>query len=116
MTSPGASRGQPAFDQTAQDVIAATRGQPRYIRPDFYEPAAITAEDKAEGEKAKDRICGLCAGVHPLPGTAACPRLVSVELDGDGKIKAATFRTDQKWQSRVVLAEDLAEEGEPDGG
>ncbi|MGC1584079.1 MAG: hypothetical protein WA766_21535 [Candidatus Acidiferrales bacterium] len=104
------------FEDEAQKAITAVRQQRPHFPPG-YEPAALTAADRAEAEKAKNdsKLCGLCAGVHALPSSAACPRLVSFELNGDGSIKSGTFRTDTKWQSRVVLAEDLAEEGD-DGG
>ena len=116
MQGPAANRGGPALEEAAQQAIAAARQQhPRF--PPGYEPAHLTDEDQAEAAKAKNdsKLCGLCAGVHALPSTAACPRLVSFELNGDGSIKSGTFRTDSKWQSRVVLAEDLAEEGGGDG-
>ena len=105
------------LEETAQAAIAAARGQRPHIPPG-YERAQLTDEERAEAAKAKNdsKLCGLCAGVHALPSSAACPRLVSFELNGDGSIKSGTFRTDSKWQSRVVLAEDLAEEGDGDGG
>jgi hypothetical protein len=117
VTPSGPSRAGPMLENAAQDSIAAARGQTRYVRPPEYEPAQLTDAERAEAEKAAQGgkvLCHFCAAVHPLPSTPACPRLVSVELDGDGKVKSATFRTDTKWQARVVLAEDL-EEGEPSG-
>lgn len=48
-----------------------------------------------------------------MPGTAACPRLASFEIDGDGKVKAGTFWPGLKWaKGRVEFVEDLMEAGD----
>ena len=120
MTTPGVSRGQPPFDQTAQDAIAAARGQPRYVRPpEGYEPFPLTPEEKAEARKpaARSGACFLCGCEHALPNTPACPRLASFEVDGEGRVKAGTFRPGKKWaKGLAVFIADLLEEDEPDGG
>jgi hypothetical protein len=114
---PGGSRGGPALEQAAQDSIAAVRQQRPLVVPPEYAPAALTDEDKTEA--AKDQaavVCGLCAGYHHMPSTAACPRLASFELDGDGKLKSGTFWPGKKWaDGRVVFYEDTKEEGDPGG-
>ena len=106
------------LEEAAQQSIAAARqAAPRLIRPPEYEPAVLSPEERAEADKSKNEtvLCQFCASVHPLPSSPACPRLVSVELNADGKVTSATFRTDTKWQARVVLAEDLAESEDVDG-
>jgi hypothetical protein len=115
---PGGSRGAPMLEQAAQDTIAAARAQPRYVPPPEYERAVLTAEDKAEAEKAareRDEVCVLCGGYHALPSSPACPRLAGVELNGDMRIVKATFWQGRKWaEGRVVFREDLLE-GDDDG-
>ena len=115
---PGGSRTGPMLEEAAQQSIAAARQQaPRLVRPPEYEPAILSAEDRAEADKeAQLVVCGLCAGYHHAPSTAACPRLASFELDGDGKLKSGTFWPGKKWaDGRVVFHEDTKEKDD-DGG
>lgn len=127
MTTPGVSssgRGQPAFDQTAAEVIGAVRGQrrpalpPEWENPPGYERAELTDEERAEAAKAADedaRTCRYCLGVHKFPTTIGCPRIAEADLKADGTVSRVRFREDRRWQERVALIEDLAEEG-VDGG
>jgi hypothetical protein len=107
---PSQSRGVPPFDQAAADSLAAVHGQqrPQYAPPQpDPEQAALEQQASAAG-----KLCGLCLGIHELPGTAACPRLASVELNPDGTVKAATFWPGLDWaKGRVVLWESLHEKG-----
>ena len=117
--SPAANRGQPAFDQTAQDAIAAARGQPRHwTPPPGYEAAPLNPQEAAEAQKIqaeRDNACGLCGGYHFMPGTAACPRLASFELNGDGTLIRGTYWPGDKWaKGRVVFKADTMED-EDDG-
>ena len=111
MTVPGhgASRGAPPFDLAAQDSLRQAQGQPpRYAAPQ-PDPEQALLEQQAQNSR---QACGLCLGVHEMPGTAACPRLASVELNSDGTIKAATFWPGTDWaKGRVVFWEDLHEKG-----
>lgn len=126
MTTPGSGRGQPPFDATAAEVIAAARGQqPRqFVTPPAwdqalgYERAELTDEERAEAKKAADaeaEICRYCIGKHRYPTSVACPRIAEADLDGDGKVTRVRFREDAKWQARVALLEDLHESEDPDG-
>ena len=110
------SRTGPALEQAAQDTLAATRPRPRFTAPPGYEPVPLSAEERAEAQQdTAGRVCGLCAGYHHMPSTAACPRLASFELDGDGKLKSGTFWPGTKWaKGRVVFYEDTKEDD--DGG
>lgn len=115
---PSASRGSPPLDEAAQQSIAAVRQQRPHFPPG-YEPFPLSPEEKAEAEKtARDRdeqLCILCAGYHALPSSPACPRLSSVELNGDMKIVKATFWNGRKWaEGRVVFREDALEDDDAD--
>jgi hypothetical protein len=120
VTPSGPSRAGPMLENAAQDSIAAARGQVRYARPEGYEAFPLSPAEKAEAQKAEaqhDPVCGLCGGYHYAPSTAACPRLASFELDGDGKLKSGTFWPGDKWaKGRVVFKDDTLEEDEPGGG
>jgi hypothetical protein len=116
----GGARTGPMLEQAAQDAIAAARAQPRQLRPpEGYEAFPLSPAEKAEADKAgaqHDPVCGLCGGYHYAPSTAACPRLASFELDGDGKLKSGTFWPGGKWaKGRVVFKADALEEDEPGG-
>jgi hypothetical protein len=106
---PRQSAGAPPFEDIARDVIAATR-------PRQHHPVPLTAAEKAEADKAERAVppCPLCLAWHALPGSPGCPRLASFRLDGDGRVAEGTFRSDRKWLDRVVLVEDVKEDG--DGG
>ena len=108
------SRTGPALEQAAQDTLAATRPRPRFTAPPGYEPVPLSAEERAEAQQDTDgRVCGLCAGYHHMPSTAACPRLASFDLDGEGKLKSGTFWPGTKWaKGRVVFKEDTLEDGD----
>jgi len=114
---PGGSRGGPMLEDIAQQVLQQARGQ-RPAFPPGYEPVPLSPEEKAEADKAaqeREVVCLLCGGYHALPSSPACPRLSSVELNGDFKIVKATFWQGRKWaEGRVVFKEDLLE-GDDDG-
>ena len=115
---PGGSRTGPMLEEAAQQSIAAARQQaPRLVRPPEYEPAILSAEDAPRRPtKSQLVVCGLCACYHHAPSTAACPRLASFELDGDGKLKSGTFWPGKKWaDGRVVFHEDTKEKDDSDG-
>lgn len=116
--APGSSRGQPAFDPLAADVIGQVRGQRRPLPlAESYERARLTDEERAEAEKAAAddaRVCKLCIGIHRYPGTVACPRVAEAELDADGRIRRIRFRDDARWAKRVALLEDMHEEDADD--
>jgi hypothetical protein len=120
MPGPGGARGQPALEQTAQETVAAITGVQRRRYPPGYEPAPLSAEERAEAEKAeqdKAAVCILCAGYHALPSSPACPRLASVELNGDQKITKATYWPGRGWaKGRVVFREDAMEDEEAGDG
>lgn len=105
------------LEEAAQQSIAAARQQqPRF--PPGYEPFPLSPEEKAEAanEPAALVACGLCAGYHHMPGTAACPRLASFELDGDGKLKSGTYWPGRKWaKGHVVFVADTKEKEGGDG-
>lgn len=112
MTTPG-GRGLPPLEHVAQDVLAAARQQPRQR---FVPP--LTESEKAEAGKVEQAraYCTLCGAVHALPSTAACPRLASFELDGDGKVRAGTFFAGKGWaKGRAVFIEDLKEAADAPG-
>jgi hypothetical protein len=124
--APGAGRGQPAFDQAAQEVIAAARGQrrpsppPDWENPPGYERAELTPEERAEAQKAADderEICKFCIGKHRYPTTMACPRIAEAEFSADGKtILRVRFFEGLRWaKGRVALFEDLHESEDEDG-
>lgn len=118
MTTPGHGRGAPPFEAQAQDAIAAARGEQQRQRGYVPEPQPLTEDEKtAAAEIARQALwCRLCACVHPLPNTAACPRLASFELDGDSHVKAGTFWPGLKWaRGRATPIEDLHEKEDGDG-
>jgi hypothetical protein len=103
----GGSR--PPFEDEAARVLAAARRATVPQRP------VLTQREKTEAQEAarQQRHCALCGGIHAMPSTAACPRLASFELDGDGKVRAGTFWPGKRWsKGRVLLAEDAHEDGE----
>lgn len=119
--APGASRGQPAFDALAADVIGSVRGQPRHpVVPPGYEGYPLSPEEAEEAKRAEaqhDPVCGLCGGYHYGPSTTACPRLASFELDGEYKLKAGTFWPGREWaEGLVVFKADVLEGEAGDGG
>ena len=116
MTFPGQVQqmggSRPPLEDEASRVLAAAR-QRMEPRP---RPPVLTAAERKEAEDAAKeaaKVCPWCMGLHPLPGGPGCPRLASVELDGDGKIKAATFWPGRKWaKGRVTFVEDAFEDEE----
>lgn len=117
MTMPQGGRGQPAFEQAAQDTLAAVRQQPRQ-RP-LQAPPMSAAEQQLAAQVAADeaRICRYCVGIHRFPTSVGCPRIASAELNSDGTVKAMTFWPGRKWaKGRVVFIEDMTEVAEQFAG
>jgi hypothetical protein len=108
--------GEQPFDRTGADVIGAMRHHLGPPRP--Y--ARLTEEERTEAEAAareEAKVCRFCIAIHPLPNGPGCPRLLTFELDGDGRVVKGTYRTDDMaWQVRVILLEDAHEDGEEGGG
>ena len=109
--------GLPPFDHAAASAIGAIRGQGSpWVRT--MPPPPLTAGERAEAQQAADAACTLCAGIHPLPATPACPRVATFRLDGDGKLVEGTFWGPDTnwWEGRVVFVADVHEDGDGDGG
>lgn len=143
MTHPGPSSGFPPLERTAQSAINAARARLDVLTgkgPGFPQ---LSPEEKKEAleEAGKGGACAFCASLHAGASTAACPRLATFELngdgrvvkgsfwpegvsdeevimDGDGKILQVTIRRHDDWNTGKVLAvADAAEEEEAtDGG
>lgn len=117
MTVPQSARGAPPLEHIAREVLSEVAGRQGQYAPVPVAAAPLTDAEKAEAAKVEQakNYCRFCAGVHAMPSTAACPRIASAELDGDGQVKSVTFWPGRKWaQGRVVFIEDL-EERQDDG-
>lgn len=139
MTIPGVpvSAGYPPLEHAALDAISAARSRigalTRGALP--FPPPSLTAEEKESALKdAASAACRFCASLHPGASTAACPRLATFKLNGDGQVVEGSFwpsgasdeeyvlngknevmrvtvRRRSDWDtSSVVAAADLAEE------
>lgn len=116
MTRPGvpSSPGFPLLDPAAQSAIRAAQDRMDVLtRPRFPLPARehLTGEEKDSAlAEAAQTACAYCGGIHPAAGTAACRRLASFKVNGDGTITEGAFWRDGEWDdSAVVWPADLAE-------
>jgi len=92
--------GEQPFDRTGADVIGAMRHHLGPPRP--Y--ARLTEEERTEAEAAareEAKVCRFCIAIHPLPNGPGCPRLLTFELDGDGRVVKGTYRT--RWAGGPAL-------------
>jgi hypothetical protein len=107
--------GEQPFDRPGADVISAMRsalgGRQPYQRP-------LTEEERTEaGQRTDDEVCRFCLGLHKFPGGPGCPRLATFKLNGDGLLIEGSYWPGKEWaQGRVVLVEDIHEDGEEEAG
>lgn len=143
MTHPGvpASPGFPPLEHAAQSAIRAAQDRLGVLTRGNPFPQLPKEEREKALEEAGETACSFCASWHPGASTAACPRLATfelngdgkvvkgsfwpsgvtdsaVELDGDGKVRAVTHHKSDQWDTSLVLrVQDAAEEdGEEDHG
>jgi hypothetical protein len=143
VTTPGVpvSPGFPPLEHAAQSALrAAQQRLDAFTGKAPVFPPPLTREEREEALKdAGSTACCFCAAWHPGASTAACPRLATfklngdgqvvegtfwpdgvtdsaVEVDGDGKVRAATYHRTDSWDTtRVVRVSDAAEEEPEDG-
>lgn len=114
-------------------IDALTRGAPPV-------PPLSAGEKEQALKDAASQACRFCASLHPGASTAACPRLATFKLNGDGAViegsywpsgvseeeivlngkgetVQTTLRRRSDWDtSSVVAAADLAEEEDEGNG
>ena len=99
MTHPGVpvSPGIPPLEGAARDALRMAQDRLGALTG----PPAFPVLPKKEREEAlKDAAtaaCDFCASFHPGASTAACPRLATFKLNGDGKVTEGSF-----WPSGVT--------------
>ena len=145
MSTPGApvSPGLPLLEHAARDAIHTARSRLDVLtRGSFPFPVKeLSGEEKEEALKSfATSACRFCASQHAGASTAACPRLATfklngdgdviegsfwpsggtdsvVETDGDGKVRSVTYRAHAEWDvTQVVSAAELAEEETGESG
>src|SRR5262249_26448448 len=109
MTHPGrTSPGFPPLEHTAQSAIAAARSRVDALTgraPGF--PVLSPEERKEALEAAGNGGAGtFCASLHAGASTAACPRLATFELNGDGKVVKGSFFADGVIHEEVITDAD----------
>ena len=110
---PGGSRTGPMLEEAAQQSIAAARQQaPRLVRPPEYEPAVLSAEERAEAEQVEERdvLCGLRVGItRAVHGRVPAAGLRGARRRRQGQVRALSG-PENKWaDGRVVFHEDTKE-------
>ena len=108
MTNPGVptSPGFPALDHTAQQAIAMARSRVDALTGGrFPLPVKkLSDEEKADALKsAKERACRFCAAFHAGASTAACPRLATFKLNGDGDVVEGSYWPEGVTDSEVTM-------------
>jgi hypothetical protein len=144
VTIPGVpvSPGIPPLEHAARDAIHAARSRVDALtRGNLPFPVReLSGEEKeAALRDAATQACKFCSALHPGASTAACPRLATFKLNGDGDVTEGSFwpegavetvteirdgrvvsevhRTRSEWDtSRVVFVQDVAEEEPGEGG
>ena len=108
----------PPFEDAAASAIAHARRTPG-DRGTARRGPRLSAAEQAEAQEAAKKnegVCAFCIGTHPMPNGPGCPRIASFELDGDGRVKSATFWPGKKWaKGRLTFVEDTFEDEEEAG-
>jgi hypothetical protein len=129
----------PLLENPARDAIGMARSRVEALtRAQLPFPVKALSEEEKAGalRDAATAACRFCAALHPGASTAACPRLATFKLNGDldvtegsfwpsgatetvvttnaeGNVLSVTQTSRSDWDlSRVVFADDLAEEEE----
>lgn len=143
MTHPGVpvSPGFPGLEGPAQQAIGMAQDRLGVLtRARFPLPVkTLSSEEKEDALKsAKDEACCFCAAFHAGASTAACPRIATFKMNGDGavtegsfwpegvvdsaiemnaagEVVAVTFHESRGWNTgRVVFVDDVADEAGED--
>lgn len=110
VTTPGVpvSPGLPPLERTAQSAIAAARSRLDVLTGKAPQFPKLSEEERKEALKAAEAggACSFCASLHPGASTAACPRLATFELNGDGKVVKGSFFADGVVHEEVITDGD----------
>lgn len=111
----------PAFPSTWNTTTTGAAGSPWYVQytmpapGEKADPADLTDEQRADlaARFAAGDHCPHCGGIH----LRACPRVKRLAFHPDGTIIEAEFWPHGQWPVEdVIFPEDVAGDGESDGG